>query len=271
MWVEADAGADRRRGRRRTGARHREDGHQPARAGRARVHRELHGRRRRAGPGVGTAPRRDALDLGRQQGYAGMQFNAVAESNRSAVAAVPAGGLRGGRHRAGRVPSPDPRPGRPARDVPGVLTGRQPRAVLVAERGGEAQTIRSRGGVAAALELMVTNGIGRLADAYRIDRAAASRCRSESSTTSAPSVSTNWGAAGRGPGCRALRRERGSRRLRPDRVKKATDRDQQASRARRERDRLDAVAAGGPGQHDSAGRTEGVVRAPEADVTRPSR
>ncbi|MEH1165182.1 GNAT family N-acetyltransferase [Micromonospora sp. CPCC 205539] len=37
------------------------------------------------GRGVGTALCRDALAWARQQGYAGMQFNAVAESNRSAV------------------------------------------------------------------------------------------------------------------------------------------------------------------------------------------
>ncbi|MEU8157255.1 GNAT family N-acetyltransferase [Micromonospora sp. NPDC048986] len=37
------------------------------------------------GRGVGTALCRDALTWARQQGYAGMQFNAVAESNGSAV------------------------------------------------------------------------------------------------------------------------------------------------------------------------------------------
>ncbi|MEO3768774.1 GNAT family N-acetyltransferase [Micromonospora sp. B9E7] len=37
------------------------------------------------GRGVGTALCRDALAWARKQGYAGMQFNAVAESNRSAV------------------------------------------------------------------------------------------------------------------------------------------------------------------------------------------
>ncbi|MDG4839637.1 GNAT family N-acetyltransferase [Micromonospora sp. WMMD967] len=37
------------------------------------------------GRGVGTALCRDALTWAREQGYAGMQFNAVAESNRSAV------------------------------------------------------------------------------------------------------------------------------------------------------------------------------------------
>jgi ribosomal protein S18 acetylase RimI-like enzyme len=37
------------------------------------------------GRGVGTAMCRFALDWAAQQGYAGMQFNAVAESNRSAV------------------------------------------------------------------------------------------------------------------------------------------------------------------------------------------
>ncbi|MCZ7374693.1 GNAT family N-acetyltransferase [Micromonospora sp. WMMC250] len=37
------------------------------------------------GRGVGTALCRDALTWAREQGYAGMQFNAVAESNQSAV------------------------------------------------------------------------------------------------------------------------------------------------------------------------------------------
>ncbi|MFC4019911.1 GNAT family N-acetyltransferase [Micromonospora sp. GCM10011542] len=37
------------------------------------------------GRGVGTALCRDALEWARRQGYAGMQFNAVVESNRSAV------------------------------------------------------------------------------------------------------------------------------------------------------------------------------------------
>ncbi|MGC4835487.1 N-acetyltransferase family protein [Micromonospora vinacea] len=37
------------------------------------------------GRGVGTALCRDALTWARQRGYAGMQFNAVVESNRSAV------------------------------------------------------------------------------------------------------------------------------------------------------------------------------------------
>ncbi|MGK5741004.1 N-acetyltransferase family protein [Micromonospora sp. URMC 103] len=37
------------------------------------------------GRGVGTALCRDALDWARQHGYAGMQFNAVVESNRAAV------------------------------------------------------------------------------------------------------------------------------------------------------------------------------------------
>ncbi|WP_433308176.1 N-acetyltransferase family protein [Micromonospora sp. CA-269861] len=37
------------------------------------------------GRGVGTALCRDALAWARQQGYAGMQFNAVVESNESAV------------------------------------------------------------------------------------------------------------------------------------------------------------------------------------------
>jgi GNAT superfamily N-acetyltransferase len=37
------------------------------------------------GRGVGTALCRFALDWARQRGYAGMQFNAVAESNRAAV------------------------------------------------------------------------------------------------------------------------------------------------------------------------------------------
>ncbi|MEU4556360.1 L-amino acid N-acyltransferase YncA [Micromonospora violae] len=37
------------------------------------------------GRGVGTALCRDALTWAREQGYAGMQFNAVVESNRSAV------------------------------------------------------------------------------------------------------------------------------------------------------------------------------------------
>jgi GNAT superfamily N-acetyltransferase len=37
------------------------------------------------GKGVGTALCRYALDWARRHGYAGMQFNAVAESNRSAV------------------------------------------------------------------------------------------------------------------------------------------------------------------------------------------
>jgi GNAT superfamily N-acetyltransferase len=37
------------------------------------------------GRGVGTALCRDALDWARRQGYAGMQFNAVVESNRTAV------------------------------------------------------------------------------------------------------------------------------------------------------------------------------------------
>ncbi|MGQ5265154.1 GNAT family N-acetyltransferase [Micromonospora sp. ZYX-F-536] len=37
------------------------------------------------GRGVGTALCRDALAWARQQGYAGMQFNAVVECNRSAV------------------------------------------------------------------------------------------------------------------------------------------------------------------------------------------
>ncbi|MGW5558930.1 N-acetyltransferase family protein [Micromonospora sp. NPDC003944] len=37
------------------------------------------------GRGVGTALCRDALTWARQQGYAGMQFNAVVESNESAV------------------------------------------------------------------------------------------------------------------------------------------------------------------------------------------
>jgi ribosomal protein S18 acetylase RimI-like enzyme len=38
------------------------------------------------GRGVGTALCRFALDWARERGYAGMQFNAVAESNRTAVA-----------------------------------------------------------------------------------------------------------------------------------------------------------------------------------------
>jgi GNAT superfamily N-acetyltransferase len=38
------------------------------------------------GRGVGTALCRFALDWAREHGYAGMQFNAVAESNRAAVA-----------------------------------------------------------------------------------------------------------------------------------------------------------------------------------------
>lgn len=37
------------------------------------------------GRGAGTALCRDALDWARQQGYAGMQFNAVVETNRAAV------------------------------------------------------------------------------------------------------------------------------------------------------------------------------------------
>ncbi|MER7441330.1 GNAT family N-acetyltransferase [Micromonospora avicenniae] len=37
------------------------------------------------GRGVGTALCRDALDWARRQGYAGMQFNAVVETNRAAV------------------------------------------------------------------------------------------------------------------------------------------------------------------------------------------
>ncbi|GAA4608090.1 L-amino acid N-acyltransferase YncA [Actinoplanes octamycinicus] len=37
------------------------------------------------GRGVGTALCRDAVEWARQAGYAGMQFNAVVESNRSAV------------------------------------------------------------------------------------------------------------------------------------------------------------------------------------------
>ncbi|MFC7550876.1 GNAT family N-acetyltransferase [Plantactinospora sp. GCM10030261] len=37
------------------------------------------------GRGVGTALCRDALDWARRAGYAGMQFNAVAEANRAAV------------------------------------------------------------------------------------------------------------------------------------------------------------------------------------------
>ncbi|MBM0232085.1 GNAT family N-acetyltransferase [Micromonospora sp. STR1_7] len=37
------------------------------------------------GRGVGTALCRDALSWARRQGYAGMQFNAVVQSNRSAV------------------------------------------------------------------------------------------------------------------------------------------------------------------------------------------
>jgi ribosomal protein S18 acetylase RimI-like enzyme len=46
---------------------------------------ELHGRPRCSGPGVGTSLCRFALSWAREHGYAGMQFNAVAETNASAV------------------------------------------------------------------------------------------------------------------------------------------------------------------------------------------
>ncbi|TDC36194.1 GNAT family N-acetyltransferase [Micromonospora sp. 15K316] len=52
------------------------------------------------GRGVGTALCRDALDWARRQGYAGMQFNAVVETNRAAVEVY----LREGFRVVGTVP-----------------------------------------------------------------------------------------------------------------------------------------------------------------------
>ena len=58
------------------------------------------------GRGVGTALCRFALDWARDRGYAGMQFNAVAESNQVARRPLQAAGLQGGRNRARRLRAP---------------------------------------------------------------------------------------------------------------------------------------------------------------------
>ena len=80
--------------RRPAGARDGAHGTQPSRSGLARLHGELHGRRRRAGRGVGRALSEYTLSWAREQGYAAMQFNAVAESNHVAVRLWQALGFR---------------------------------------------------------------------------------------------------------------------------------------------------------------------------------
>ena len=95
---------------------------QPPRPGCARLDGELHGRRHRArGQGVGTALFTYAVDWAKREGYAGMQFNAVVDSNRTAVELYLREQMRSSA-RSRRLRPPDAGPGRAARDVPRILT-----------------------------------------------------------------------------------------------------------------------------------------------------
>ena len=102
-----------------------QDGSQPARPRRPRRHRVVHGRPRGAGRGVGRALASYVVDWHREHGFAGIQFNAVVETNTAAVHLWQALGLRDRRHRARRVPLGHPRARRAARDVPAPWPERQ--------------------------------------------------------------------------------------------------------------------------------------------------
>ena len=74
------------------------------------------------GRGVGRALGEYVVQWHRDQGYRGIQFNAVVETNTAAVRLVALARLRDRRHGPGGVPLPDPRLRGPARDVPVPLS-----------------------------------------------------------------------------------------------------------------------------------------------------
>ena len=71
-----------------------------------------------SGRGVGRALATHVVDWHRAQGYAGIQFNAVVETNAAAVHLWESLGFQHRRHRAGCLPLQEPRLGRAACDVP---------------------------------------------------------------------------------------------------------------------------------------------------------
>ena len=80
-WLPPRAVAHHGGGRRRPGPGRRDLGTQPVRPGIAHQQRQLHRGERGTGRGVGTALVEDTLARARAEGYAGMQFNAVVETN----------------------------------------------------------------------------------------------------------------------------------------------------------------------------------------------
>ena len=103
----------------RRGARHGEDGPEPRRPRGARRHGQLHGRARpRAAAASGRALATYVVDWHRAQGYRGIQFNAVVETNTAAVALWQVARLHDRRHRARGVRPPGARVRRPARHAP---------------------------------------------------------------------------------------------------------------------------------------------------------
>ena len=121
-------------------ARHRDHAPRTAAAGAPRRERELHGRPRRAGRGVGRALGEHVLDWARAAGFRAMQFNAVVETNERAVALWRSLGFAV----VGTVPEafrlPDGRVRRPARDAP---RARPPAGSLPSQsRGGQSYSSR---------------------------------------------------------------------------------------------------------------------------------
>ena len=93
------------------------------------------------GRGVGRALAEYVVQWHRDEGYRGIQFNAVVETNAAAVRLWQCARLRDRRHGAGRVPLTRARVRRPARDVPAAgLTGQLP-TVRLAWRGNQRRPV----------------------------------------------------------------------------------------------------------------------------------
>ena len=84
-WIEAPPGLTVVAVERRSRPRHRQDGPEPPRPRIACGHGELHGGGRCARARGGDRLCRFALDWAREHGFAGMQFNAVVETNHAAI------------------------------------------------------------------------------------------------------------------------------------------------------------------------------------------
>ena len=149
-----------RRPRRRAPARRRQDGSQPARPGRSRRHRVVHGRVRGPGtrrrPCAGGVRRRVAP---RARATARIQFNAVVATNTAAVGAVAVAGLRGRRHRPRRLPAPRRVVRRAARDAPRPH-GRAAPHHQPADTAADADPARARAGASTSRPGCSPSGAG---------------------------------------------------------------------------------------------------------------